>query len=110
MGELHTDIEWDTDTINSVDIVPDQQKWLSATQIPLTVIVGLNDTSELPEDLIPGQKGKNRFTIARNWVQDMAEFAAENGLESRFKIEIIPGWGHSMGGLMPYSQAALVSE
>jgi len=110
MGELHTDIEWDTDTINSVHIVPDQQKWLSATQIPLTVIVGLNDTSELPEDLIPGQKGKNRFTIARNWVQDMAEFAAENGLESRFKIEIIPGRGHSMSGLMPYSQAALISD
>jgi hypothetical protein len=110
MGEIHTDIEWDSDTIKHVDIVPDQQKWLSATQIPLTVIVGLNDTAELPEDLIPGQKGKNRFTIARNWIRDMVEFAAANGLESRFKIEIIPGRGHSMSGLLPYSQAALVSK
>ena len=110
MGELHTDIQWDSDTIKHVDIVPNQQKWLTATQIPLTVIVGLNDTSQLPEDLIPGQRGRNRFTIARNWVQDMAEFAAANGLESRFKIEIIPGRGHSMSGLMPYSQAALVFE
>jgi hypothetical protein len=47
MGELHADIEWDVDTINHVDIVPNKQKWLAATQIPLTVIVGLNDTAEL---------------------------------------------------------------
>jgi len=106
MGELHAEIEWDEDTINQVDIVPDQQKWLAATQIPLTVIVGLNDTSELPS--FPGQKGKNRFVIGRNWVHDMHVFAQENGLESRFQFEIIPGKGHSMSGLIPYSQEALV--
>jgi pimeloyl-ACP methyl ester carboxylesterase len=110
MGELHTDIEWDSDTIKSVDIVPDNQKWLAATQIPLTVIVGLNDTAELPSSLAPGQKGKNRYVIARNWIQDMAAFAEANGLESRFKLEIIPGQGHSMSGLIPYSQEALVSQ
>ena len=54
MGELHTDIEWDSDTIKQVDVVPNKQKWLEATQIPLTVIVGMNDTSKLREDLIPG--------------------------------------------------------
>jgi len=107
MGELHTDIVWDADTIKHVDVVPDKEKWLAATQIPLTVIVGLNDTAELPLSLIPGQKGKNRYTIARNWIQDMAVFAQANGLESRFEFEIIPGQGHSMCGLMPYSQEAL---
>jgi len=110
MGELHTEIEWGPDTFQQVDIVPDKGKWLAATQIPLTVIVGLNDTAELPAALIPGQKGKNRFTIARNWIQDMAAFAEENGLESQFKLELIPGRGHSMSGLIPYSQAALISE
>ena len=110
MGELHTDIEWDSDTIKQVDIVPDRQKWLAATQIPLTVIVGLEDTAELPTSLIPGQKGKNRYVIARNWIQDMAAFAEANGLESRFRLEIIPGKGHSMSGLIPYSQEALVSQ
>ena len=110
MGELHAAIEWDSDTINHVDIVPDKQKWLAATQVPLTVIIGLNDTAELPSSLIPGQKGKNRYVIGRNWVQDMAAFAEASGVESRFKLEIIPGQGHSMSGLMPYSQGALVSE
>jgi hypothetical protein len=69
------------------------------------VIVGLNDTSELPP--YPGQKGKNRFTIARNWVKDMESFAEENGLESKITFEMIPGKGHSMSKLIPYCQEAL---
>jgi hypothetical protein len=92
-----------------VDIVPDKETWLAATQVPLTVIVGLNDTGELPRYLIPGQKGNNRYVIARNWVADMAAFAEANGLESRFRFVIVPGIGHSMTGLMPYSQEALIS-
>jgi poly(3-hydroxybutyrate) depolymerase len=109
MGELHADIEWDAETINHVDIAPDKQKWLAATQVPLTVIVGLNDTEELPVELIPGQKGRNRYIIAQNWIQDMATFAEANGLKSRFKLTIVPGRGHSMSGLIPYSQGALVA-
>ena len=110
LGELHADIEWDPDTIKRVDIVPDKQQWLAATQVPLTVIVGLNDTQELPAHLIPGQKGKNRYVIAHNWIRDMVAFAEANGLESRFRFEIIPGQGHSMSGLIPFSQGALISQ
>lgn len=109
MGELHTQIEWDADTVNQVNIVLEEEKWLAATQVPLTVIVGLEDTAELPADLIPGQKGVNRCTIARNWVQDMAVFAEANGLESNFQLGIVPGQGHTMSGLLPYSQEALAS-
>ena len=70
----------------------------------------MNDKAELPQELIPGQKGTNRFTIARNWIRDMNAFAESNGVESQFKIEIIPGIGHSMSGLIPYSQNAILSE
>lgn len=42
MGELHAAIEWDEDTVNQVDVIPDKSKWLAATQVPLTVIVGLS--------------------------------------------------------------------
>ena len=108
LGELHADIEWNAATTRRVDVTPDKQKWLAATQVPLTVIVGLNDTAELPA--FPGQKGKNRFGIGRNWVLDMASFAGENGLECRFKFEMAPGAGHSMSGLLPYSQKALLAE
>ena len=110
MGHLHANIEWDSDTSKRVEVKPDKENWLAATQIPLTVIVGLNDRAELPSSLIPGQKGKNRYVIARNWIQEMAAFAEADGLESQFKFEIIPGQGHSMIGLIPHSQEALVSE
>jgi pimeloyl-ACP methyl ester carboxylesterase len=110
MDQLHADIEWDEGTTNHVDILPEKKKWLAANQIHLSVIVGLNDTAELPTELIPGQKGKNRITIARNWIQDMNAFAASKGVESNFKLEFIPGVGHSMSRLLPYSQNALLSE
>jgi len=76
----------------------------------LKVIVGLNDTAELPIELIPDQKGKNRYTIARNWVRAIAAFAEANGIESRFELEIVPGKGHSMGGLLPYSQQVFINR
>ena len=34
----------------------------------------------------------------------------DNGLESHFKIDLVPGKGHSMYGLIAQSQADLVSE
>jgi hypothetical protein len=110
MGELHTDIEWDADTVQPVDIVPDKQKWLAATQVPLTVIVGLDDRAGLPPSLLPGQKGGNRLFIAKNWVEDMATFAEANGLTSHFTFDIIAGKGHTMSGLLAFSQEALLPE
>jgi pimeloyl-ACP methyl ester carboxylesterase len=106
MGELHAEIAWDAETTRRVDIVPDKNNWLAATQVPLTVIVGLNDVAEVP--YYPGQQGVNRLLRARNWVRDMGALADENGLKSRFTIEMIPGKGHSMYGLIPYVQEALV--
>ena len=68
-----------------VDIVPDKQKCWPQPKSPLAVIVGLDDTGELPLELISGQKGKNRFTIAQNWITDMAAFAEENGAREPFQ-------------------------
>ena len=110
MGELHERIVWDDGTSTEIDFTPDRDAWLAATQVPLTVIVGLDDTAELPIELIPAQKGRNRFTIARNWVNDMRAFADKNGMESRFNIWIIPGKGHSMMGLLEYSQSVFEKE
>ena len=105
MGGLHTQIEWDESTIRQEDVVPDPQKWLEATQIPLTVLVGLNDVTEQLQR--PGQKGANRVVIARNWVEDMKSFAQENGLECNYEYHFIAGKGHSMYGLVEFSQEAM---
>jgi len=108
MGKLHTEVDWDEQTHNRADVIPDEEYWLAATQVPLTVIVGLEDTAEqLPW---PGQKGSNRFTIGRNWVNDMSTLAEEHGLKSQFRFMMIPGKGHSMIGLAPYSQSALADN
>ena len=112
-GKLALVIEKSIVDVNSVAfrvVQAQREKWLAATQVPLAVFVGLNDTAELPLSLIPGQKGRTRYVIASNWVKDMAAFAEANGLESRFELGIIPGQGHGMSGLIPFSQEALVSE
>ena len=108
MGELHTQIEWDENTIRQEDVVPDPQKWLEATQIPLTVLVGLNDVTEQLQR--PGQKGINRVLIAKNWVEDMKSFARENDLECNYGYDFIAGKGNSMVGLVDFSQAAMSAK
>jgi len=81
---------------------------VGTTQIPVKVIVGLNNLEpQLPR---PGQAGRVRLTIGRNWVDSMGEFAEESGLESRISFEAIPGAGHSMLGLLPFCQEALLAE
>jgi len=105
MGPLNSEIIWEDGAIEQVEVTPDQEKWLAATQVDLKVIVGLNDLE--PQLQRPGQEGRVRLAIAQNWVVAMGEFAAENGLESHISFEAIPGKGHSMLGLLPYSQNAL---
>lgn len=105
MGSLSTEIIWEDGTTADVEIIPDPQKWLAATQVQTRVIVGLNDLE--PQLQRPGQEGRVRLAISQNWVDAMAAFAAENGLESQITFEAIPGKGHSMLGLLPYCQAAL---
>lgn len=109
LGALDAEIEWEPGSTRRVEIAPDEGKWLLATQVPLTVIVGMNDTAELPAELIPGQNGKNRLMIARRWVEAMGAFAEDGGLESRFELVMVPGIGHSMSSLLPYSQQAMLS-
>jgi poly(3-hydroxybutyrate) depolymerase len=108
MGELHSEIHWEDGTSEQVDIIPEKQKWIEATQVPVTVIVGMGDTE--PQLERPGQEGTNRILIGQNWVDDMATFARENGIVSQIKFGAIPAKGHGMLGLIPYSQAALIGE
>jgi pimeloyl-ACP methyl ester carboxylesterase len=106
MGPLDGEVIWEDGTTARVEINPDPEKWLAATQVDLKVIVGLNDLE--PQLSRPGQEGRVRPTIGQNWVNAMGEFAAEHGLESRISFEAIPSQGHSMLGLLPYCQAAFI--
>ena len=105
MGSLSSEIVWEDGTTAQVEITPDPDKWLAATQVDLIVVVGLNDLE--PQLQRPGQEGRVRLAINQNWVDAMGVFAADHGLESQITFEAIPGKGHSMLGLLPYCQAAL---
>lgn len=108
LGPLDTTLAWHKpEAVRPVEVTPDRATWLEAMTLPVTVIVGLNDLEQQPDRT--GQKGNNRVVIARNWVQDMNVFAAQQGVESRLRLWLIPKLGHSSFGLLPHSQAALSS-
>ena len=46
---------------------------------------------------------------AINWIADIAAYAEANGRESHFELGLVPGLGHDMTGLLPYSQNALAA-
>jgi hypothetical protein len=106
MGPLSSEISWPDGSTDELDVIPNREKWLAATQIQVAVIVGLNDLE--PQLQRPGQQGQERLTIGKNWVESMSVFASENGLSSQIRFEAIPGKGHSMLGLLPYCQSALI--
>jgi pimeloyl-ACP methyl ester carboxylesterase len=108
MGPLSGEIVWEDGTSTEVEVLPNPETWLKATQLPVTVIVGLNDLE--PQLSRPGQEGQVRPVIGKNWVEAMRVFAAEHGFESQITFEAIPGAGHSMLGLLPYTQKALITD
>ncbi len=106
MGKLHTTVRWEgAQTAVMLDFQPDTASWLKASTLPVTVVVGLNDTEAQPDR--PGQMGNTRLVVARNWVRAMQALAEQHGLKSTIELSMVPGLGHSAGKLLPYCQAAL---
>jgi poly(3-hydroxybutyrate) depolymerase len=107
LGEPQATVQWrDPDGETALDFAPCPEDYLAAARLPVTVVVGLNDLEWQPDRT--GQRGNQRVAIARNWVQDMNRFAAQHGVESKIRLELIPNLGHSSIGLLPYSQGALL--
>lgn len=72
-------------------------------RVPMTVIVGDRDLDGehlRSSDVVRKQQGETRFERARNWVAAMRTAAAKHRLESRVRLEVIPGGDHVFAGLM----------
>jgi pimeloyl-ACP methyl ester carboxylesterase len=71
-------------------------------QVPVTVIVGDQDTSTegLRSTRRASRQGANRIERARNWVEAMRAAARACRIEPQVKLETIPGGGHSFSALM----------
>jgi hypothetical protein len=60
-----------------------------------------------------GYRGLFGWEIDADWVKNLVDRHRQElgrGLESQFKMELIPGMGHSMIGLIAYSQKAIINS
>ena len=68
-------------------------------RVPACVLVGALDTKrdgELQKSSgLDRRQGRNRVQRGRSWVEAMRSAADEIGLQTRYRIELLPGVGHS---------------
>lgn len=76
------------------DVAPDKQWWVKASQLPLTVIVGEEDTKPLKKGM-----QKNHVTQATDWVNAMNEVATQNELKGKVRLMVVKDVGHNYGKL-----------
>ena len=105
-GRFVHDIEYtNPDEQVHVDIQPDLQDWVRATQIPLTLVIGSEDKDPQPKR--PGHRGTTRIDLAINWRADMNALAEQRGLESKIRFRTARGIGHDSQRLTPLCIEAL---
>lgn len=100
MARLRRKMQWgESDKLKDIDIEPDTEGWLMAAQLPITVVVGAEDTEKIED--IPGQKGNDHVERGRHWVKDMNELAKRSGKKGRVRLRTVPKVGHSSARLTP---------
>ncbi len=93
------DFKWgDTGERIRIDVKPDPDGWLQASQLPIMVIVGALDTEELKE---AGKgTGKNHVTQATAWVTAMNKLASSKGKKGTVLLNVVPNVDHNYGKLL----------
>lgn len=77
---------------------PNPDGFLQATQIPLRVIVGSQDVTDLSAQG-RGQRGTTHLERAQAWVEEMRQLAWDNDMEAKIEFVVIPGARHSAWAL-----------
>jgi pimeloyl-ACP methyl ester carboxylesterase len=100
MQPLRRTMTWDGDvTPQSVDLRPDPDGWLEASQLPVTVLVGDGDETQLRQS--PTQTGTDMVTRARCWVEEMNALAEAHEKTGKVRLVAVPGVGHNSAQLSP---------
>ncbi len=108
-GRMEFDFPYtEPDEQKHVVVEPDLNGWIKATEIPITIFVGSEDTSEQPER--PGQLGTTRIEFARNWAEAMNKLAREHGHRPRVRVRIINGARHGSKVLTSVCQNVIKFE
>lgn len=105
-GRMEEDLPYtNPDELRHVVVEPDFEGWIRATRLPITIVIGSDDTIPQPER--PGQRGITRVDFARSWAEDMNELARRHGRPPCVKLIIIPGARHGSAVLTSACQMAL---
>jgi pimeloyl-ACP methyl ester carboxylesterase len=109
MQPLQRTMRWDgAGEPKRVDIRPDANGWLETAQLPITVVVGDSDDTEIFQS--PTQKGTSMPARARCWVEEMNFLAEAHGKVGRIRLVIVPGAGHDSRQLLGAGITALFGE
>lgn len=109
MKPLVRSMRWPgSDETRHISITPDPTGWVEAATLPITVVVGTEDTGLLPG--IDGQEGKTRIQRARRWVRAMNRLARERERTGRVRVVLVEGVGHNSADLTGTCIDALLGE
>ena len=109
MQPLRRAMAWGGDAKpKSVDISPDPNGWLEASQLSITVLVGDGDETQMSQNLT--QKGTDMATRARCWVEEMNALAEAYEKVGKVRLVVVPGVGHNSAQLSPEGIRCLFLE
>ncbi len=109
MQPLRRTMAWDADAKPKlVDIRPDPNGWLEASQLPITVLVGGGDETRMSQSRT--QKGTDMVTRATCWVAEMNALAESEGKVGTVRLVVVPGVGHDSAHLTPAGIRCLFPE
>jgi pimeloyl-ACP methyl ester carboxylesterase len=108
MGPWTTSFRWDpAQAPQPIHVRPNPAGWRRAALLPLTVVVGTEDTeAQKPR---AGHAGRTRVEYAQQWVGSMNRLARRPQKEDRIRLVLVPGVGHDSARLTPTAQEALAA-
>jgi dienelactone hydrolase len=89
----------------AIKVVPSLNGWVKAASLPITVVVGQDDTE--PQKRRAGHTGSTRVEVARQWVASMNKLAERRRQKGTVQLKVIDGVGHDSAKLTPAAQEAL---
>jgi pimeloyl-ACP methyl ester carboxylesterase len=88
-----------------ISITPNLNGWVKASGLPITVVVGKDDTE--PQKKRAGHDGSTRVEFARQWVASMNKLAERRRKKGTVRLVVVEGVGHDSARLTPAAQKAL---
>lgn len=96
MAPLRRRMRWSNkDPWQEIDITPNPNGWVQASELPITVVVGAKDD-------------ENHIEQARHWVNAMNEYAQRHEKQGQVRFVLVRGVGHNSAALTPRCQQVLM--